>query len=115
MQVSLSWLIPRIEQLWQQVPEQLPVGKLEQAELVLYCLEADEMWSYSLATEAAKKMITYDFEQVGFSNIVSAADILNTASFKVMERLGMHDWKTKDFIDYYKLERQIQPKTLVGS
>ena len=46
LQVSLGWLIPRIQHLWQQVPEQLPVGKLEQAELVLYCLEADEMWSY---------------------------------------------------------------------
>lgn len=46
LQVSMGWLIPRIEQIWQQVPQELPVGKLEQAELVLYCLEADEMWSY---------------------------------------------------------------------
>ena len=46
LQVSMGWLIPRIKQLWQQVPEELPVGKLEQAELMLYCLEADEMWSY---------------------------------------------------------------------
>jgi len=46
LQVSLGWLVPRVKQLWQQVPEQLPVGKLESAELVLYCLEADEMWSY---------------------------------------------------------------------
>ncbi len=44
--VSMGWLIPRIQQLWQSVPEEVPVGKLEQAELVLYCLEADEMWSY---------------------------------------------------------------------
>ncbi|KAA5548334.1 IS1 family transposase [Adhaeribacter rhizoryzae] len=28
------------------MPQHLPVGKLEQAEIVLYCLEADEMWSY---------------------------------------------------------------------
>lgn len=46
LQVSLGWLIPRIQQLWQQVPEQLLVGNLEQPELLLYCLEADEMWSY---------------------------------------------------------------------
>jgi insertion element IS1 protein InsB len=46
LQVSLGWLLPRIKQLWQQVPEALPVGKLKQAELMLYCLEADEMWSY---------------------------------------------------------------------
>jgi len=46
LQVSLGWLVPRMKQLWQQVPEELPVGNLKQAELVLYCLEADEMWSY---------------------------------------------------------------------
>jgi len=46
LQVSLGWLVPRIQQFWQQVPQELPVGKLEQAELVLYGLEADEMWSY---------------------------------------------------------------------
>jgi transposase-like protein len=46
LQVSLGWLVPRIKQLGQQVPEQLPVGNLEQPELLLYSLEADEMWSY---------------------------------------------------------------------
>jgi insertion element IS1 protein InsB len=46
LQVSLGWLVVRVKQLWQQVPPALPMGKLEQAELVLYCLEADEMWSY---------------------------------------------------------------------
>jgi IS1 family transposase len=46
LQVSLGWLVPHMKQLWQQVPQDLPIGKLEQAEIVLYCLEADEMWSY---------------------------------------------------------------------
>ena len=46
LQVSLGGLIPRIQQLWQQVPAELPLGKLEQAEVVLYGLEADEMWSF---------------------------------------------------------------------
>lgn len=45
LQVSIGWLIPRIKQIWQQVPQELPAGKSEQAELVLYGLEADEMWS----------------------------------------------------------------------
>ena len=45
LQVSLGWLVPRLKQLWPQVPPNLPVGKLEQAEIVLYCLEAYEMWS----------------------------------------------------------------------
>ena len=46
MQVSLGWLVPRIKQLWEQVPQELPAGKLKEAALQLYCLEADEMWSY---------------------------------------------------------------------
>ena len=44
--VSLGWLIPRVKQQWQQVPKQLPLAQLEQAALDLYCLEADEMWSF---------------------------------------------------------------------
>ena len=51
LQVSLGWLVPRIKQLWQQVPPQLPIGNLQQAELALYCLEADEMWSYGGAKD----------------------------------------------------------------
>jgi len=62
-------------------------------------------WGKGWATEAAQAMIAYGFEQVGFSEIVSAADIPNSASFKVMERLGMRYWKREDVIDYYKLER----------
>jgi IS1 family transposase len=46
LQVSMGWLLPRIEQIWQQVPQELPVGQLEQPEVELYGLEADELWSY---------------------------------------------------------------------
>jgi len=46
LEVSLGWLVPRVKQLWQQVPQELPAGNLQQADLVLYCLEADEIWGY---------------------------------------------------------------------
>lgn len=46
LQVSMGWLLPPIQQLWRQVPAELPIGQLEQAEVALYCLEADEMWSF---------------------------------------------------------------------
>ena len=51
LKVSLNWVVKRAQQCWQEVPEELPVwgdpvGKLEAAELQLYCLEADEMWTF---------------------------------------------------------------------
>jgi len=54
LQVSLGWLVVRVKQLWQQVPPQLPIGKLKQAEVALYCLEADEMWSYVGAKDCSQ-------------------------------------------------------------
>ena len=44
LKVSLSWVVQRAKQYWQSVVEALPVGQLEDPELELYCLEADEMW-----------------------------------------------------------------------
>ncbi len=46
LQVSVGWLVPRILKLWEQVPKQLPMAALQKAELALYCLEADELWSF---------------------------------------------------------------------
>jgi [ribosomal protein S5]-alanine N-acetyltransferase len=62
-------------------------------------------WGWGLATEAARAVISYGFEQIGFPEIVAAADIPNTASFEVMKRLGMSYWKREGLIDYYKLVR----------
>ena len=46
LRVSLGWVVKRAKQYWQTVPERLPVGKIETPELALYCLEADELWSF---------------------------------------------------------------------
>jgi IS1 family transposase len=46
LQVSLGWLVPRIQQIWEQKPKELPVGLLQKPELALHCLEADELWSF---------------------------------------------------------------------
>ncbi len=46
LQVSLEWVTKRAKQRWQAVPQQLPTGKIETAELALYCVESDEMWSF---------------------------------------------------------------------
>jgi ribosomal-protein-alanine N-acetyltransferase len=41
------------------------------------------------ATEAAMALIRYGFTELGLSIIVATCDVRNTASFKVMEKLGM--------------------------
>ena len=46
LKVSLGWLVPRVKALWQQAGEQLPLGNLDEAEVELLCLEADEQWSF---------------------------------------------------------------------
>ena len=46
LNVSLSWVIRRAKQHWNSVGKHLPVGQLKQPELALYCVEADEMWSF---------------------------------------------------------------------
>ena len=43
---SLSWIYHRMKPLWECLPDELPTGGLESAEISLLCLEADEMWSF---------------------------------------------------------------------
>jgi len=46
-------------------------------------------WGKGLATEAARAMIKYGFEDLGFESIVGSTDAANTRSVLVMERAGM--------------------------
>ncbi|WKN42110.1 IS1 family transposase [Tunicatimonas pelagia] len=46
LRVSLHWVVQRAKQCWQSVSTELPIGKLDTPELHLYCLEADEMWTF---------------------------------------------------------------------
>lgn len=55
---------------------------------ILYGI-AEEKWGRSLAAEAARAMIRYGFESLGFERIVASTDAGNVASVRVMERLGM--------------------------
>jgi len=50
---------------------------------------APARWGRGLATEAARAMIGYGFQQHGFDRIVASADEPNRASLKVMEKAGM--------------------------
>jgi [ribosomal protein S5]-alanine N-acetyltransferase len=46
-------------------------------------------WGMGLATEAAGAAIRYGFEEVGFERVLGIADTENTASRRVLEKVGM--------------------------
>ena len=64
-----------------------PFGEPERIEL-LYALEP-RLWGRGLATEAAQALLAYGFARLDLAEIFAGADPPNTASFRVMERLGM--------------------------
>ena len=59
-------------------------------------------WGRGLATEAARTMLKYGFETLGFTEIMAATNVPNRASVRVMERLGMRHLKTEDATVYYR-------------
>jgi ribosomal-protein-alanine N-acetyltransferase len=46
-------------------------------------------WGQGLATEAARAIIRFGFEELGFDRIAASTDAPNSASIAVMERIGM--------------------------
>jgi ribosomal-protein-alanine N-acetyltransferase len=46
-------------------------------------------WGKGMATEAARAVLQFGFEEIGLPEIVAGSDQPNTSSFRVMERLGM--------------------------
>ena len=64
-----------------------PFGEPPQIE-ILYGL-APEHRGRGLATEAARAVLRYGFEELDFERLFAGADPPNAASFRVMERLGM--------------------------
>ncbi len=51
-------------------------------------------WNKGYASEAAKACIHYGFETLGFDQITGRVLSENTASIKVLEKLGMQYWKS---------------------
>ena len=50
---------------------------------------AQEYWGQGLATEAARAILTYGFERLNLSRLISLIDAENIASQKVAEKIGM--------------------------
>ncbi len=50
---------------------------------------AKEHWGYGYATEGAKSCLVYGFEQLRLSEIYAVAPLINQASIRVMQKIGM--------------------------
>jgi len=48
-----------------------------------------KVWGKGIATEAAWACVRYAFEEVGMERVISGVDAPNTASLRVIEKLGM--------------------------
>ena len=66
-------------------------------------------WGRGLATEAGRALLDYGFNVAGFDHLIAFAVPENKASLRVMEKIGMHYWKTAPFrnkiFTFYRLER----------
>lgn len=47
-------------------------------------------WGRGYATEAARACLAHGFDRLGFSRVLAFVEIPNTASVRVIEKLGMH-------------------------
>jgi ribosomal-protein-alanine N-acetyltransferase len=54
-------------------------------------------WNMGYATESATACLDYGFNRLGMNTIVGRAMKANTASVKVLEKIGMSYWKPMDF------------------
>ena len=75
---------------------------------ILYGL-APNFWRKGLATEAARCLLDFAFDELGLDEIFAGADPPNKASFRVMQRLGFgfHSSRVLDGVpsEYYSITR----------
>ncbi len=50
---------------------------------------ASSHWNRGIATESSRCLIRYAFESLGFRSVEASTDFANTASTRVLEKLGM--------------------------
>ena len=54
------------------------------------------VWSRGYATEAARAVMRHALDDLGFDEIRAATDVPNHASVRVLERLGLREWKRSE-------------------
>jgi len=60
-------------------------------------------WNNGYASESAQAVLNYGFTTLQMTEIIGRVDQSNTASIRVLEKLGMKFWKQNKSIIYYKL------------
>jgi len=69
----------------------------------------EEFWGKGITTEASRRALQYAFEDLGLDRIVAVAMPENTASWRVMEKLGMQYEKDGSFYGsecvYYGMDK----------
>lgn len=87
----------------------VPREKLSVVELYYGLLPAH--WGRGLATEAARAVLQFGFEEIGLPEIVAGSDLPNSPSFRVMERLGMKFAGDRRIgklpVRYYRIRREV--------
>jgi [ribosomal protein S5]-alanine N-acetyltransferase len=76
---------------------------------LLYGIITDQ-WGKGFAPEAAKAMLRLGFEEFGFQEVIASTDAPNTASVRVMEKLGMSFLKRQDSEGHDTIYFSIQQK-----
>jgi ribosomal-protein-alanine N-acetyltransferase len=65
---------------------------------VLYAIARSE-WGRGIATEAARASVAFGFDELGLETIIGGVLSHNTASRRVLEKLGMHETGPLKFRD----------------
>lgn len=53
---------------------------------------ASRVWGHGLATEGAREVMRWSFEELGLDRLISVIHPDNGASIRVAEKIGMHPW-----------------------
>ncbi|ULQ55581.1 GNAT family N-acetyltransferase [Flavihumibacter rivuli] len=66
-------------------------------------------WNQGFATETARACLDYGFNTLGLEEIIGRVLVANKPSIKVLEKLGLHYWKSALFHDkpgyYYRIAK----------
>jgi [ribosomal protein S5]-alanine N-acetyltransferase len=83
----------------------LHLGVTERVELLYALLPA--WWGRGLATEAARACLRFAFEEAGLERLVAGTDPPNTASLRVIQKLGMTPiGELRPGVPYFELTRE---------
>jgi len=93
--VAQAILRPASDPMWAIVHDghvcgaiELDVDKLNARGEIHYAI-ARNLWRQGVTTEAARAVLRYAFEELHLRRIFARADVRNTGSWRVMEKLGM--------------------------